>query len=292
MTSAAGAFSQETSMHTFSTPTPVTLRVELWQGEVVVHARDTATTTVELEPLHGDSSTQDLIDGARVEHSGEEILVLLPKARTGFFRGRGEVRATITVPAWSAARIETGSADVSTDGKLGETNISSGSGDVRIEHAVTAHVRTGSGDIDIDVVEGFCDVKGGSADIEIQRVDGDCSVLSGSGDLSLGRVEGQLKLKTGSGDVVVKEGGDGIDALAGSGDVLVRRVDHGRVQAKTGSGDISVGVARGTAAYLDVNTVTGDVTCSLDAADAPSDDDASVEVLITSGTGDVVLQYA
>lgn len=280
-------------MHrTFPTPTPVSLRVEIWQGEVIVQGRDTDTTTVELEPLHGDSGAQDLIEAARVEQRGDEILVLLPKTKTSFFRGRADVQATITLPAFSAARIETASADVSTSGELGETRISTGSGDVRVEHAVTAMVRTGSGDIDLGVVEGYCDVKGGSADIAVGRVDGDCTVLSGSGDLDLGRVAGQLKVKTGSGDVVVREGGEGIDAMAGSGDVQVRRVDHGRVEAKTGSGDVSVGVAQGTAVFLDLNTVTGDVNCALDAAEAPGDDTPVVELVVSSATGDVAVEYA
>ena len=74
--------------------------------------------------------------------------------------------------------------------------------------------------------------------------------------------------------------------------MLVRRIDHGRLKAKTGSGDITVGVADGTAAYLDIATVTGDVTSSLDASEAPSDGDQTVELIIQSGTGDVVLQRA
>ena len=66
-------------MHTFDTPSPVNLKVELWQGQVNVLARDTQTTTVELEALHGDSTAQELIDNARVEQRGDDIVVELPK---------------------------------------------------------------------------------------------------------------------------------------------------------------------------------------------------------------------
>lgn len=190
-------------MHTFDTPGPVNLKVELQQGLISVLARDTTTTTVELEPLSRDSAAQELIDNARVEQRGDDIIVEVPKGKGGLFRSRGEIRATITVPTGSRAKLESSSADVKTDGELGDTSVASG-----------------------------------------------------------------------------------------SGDVLVRRVDHGRLKAKTGSGDITVGVADGTAAYLDISTVTGDVTSSLDASEAPSEGDQTVELVIQSGTGDVVLQRA
>ena len=279
-------------MHTFDTPSPVNLKVELWQGQINVLARDTQTTTVELEALHGDSTAQELIDNARVEQRGDDIVVELPKSKGGLFRSRGEVRATITVPTGSHAKLESASADVKTDGELGDTNVASGSGDVELDVVASAKVRTGSGDIEMNTVHRNCDVKCGSADISVDFIGGDSDIISGSGDVVLGEVGGTLKVKTGSGDIIVKKAGDGVDALAGSGDLLIRQVDHGRLKAKTGSGDITVGVLDGTAAYLDISTVTGDVTSSLDASEAPSDGDKTVELIIQSGTGDVVLQRA
>ena len=284
--------SRETTMHTFDTPNPVSLKVELWQGEIIVHANDTTTTTVELEPLRGDAAAQEIIDSAKVEQRGDEILVLMPKIKSGLFRSRGEVRATITVPAMSKARMETGSADVETHGELGDTRVASGSGDVELDIVGNAELRTGSGDIEANIVRGTCNVKCGSADVNIETIGADCDIVAGSGDVILGQVTGVLKVKTGSGDIVVKQAGDGIDAMAGSGDLLVHRVDHGRLKAKTGSGDICVGVADGTAAYLDIMTVTGEVTSSLDASDAPLDGDQTVELIIQAGSGDVVLQRA
>ncbi|WP_310540024.1 hypothetical protein [Phenylobacterium sp.] len=70
--------SRETSMHSFQTPDPVNLRVELWQGPVTVLASETGAATVELTALPGDSHAQELIDQATVEQRGDEIVVLLP----------------------------------------------------------------------------------------------------------------------------------------------------------------------------------------------------------------------
>ncbi len=279
-------------MHTFETPHPISLKVELWQGQVTVRATDTTTSTVELEPLGNDSAAREMIDNATVEQRGDELVVLMPKIRGGLFRRQGHVMATISVPMHSSAKIETASADVDTHGELGDLRINTGSGDLEIDIVGSADVKTGSGDVELNVARANCSIKGGSSDISLDEVGGHADVLAGSGDVVVGRIGGTLKIKTGSGDIIVKHAGEGVDAMAGSGDLIVRRIDHGKLKAKTGSGDISIGVAEGTAAYLDITTVTGDVTSSLDASEAPGDGDQTVELIIQAGTGDVVLQRA
>ncbi len=280
----------EVTMYTFDTPQPVDLRAEIWQGEIYIHAEERDTTTAELESLHGDA--QELIEHTRVEQRGSEVSVLTPKGKSGFFRTRGEIRATIRVPLRSNVQLESASADSDLHGELGDVRIASGSGDVRIEFGEDIQVRTGSGDVDIVTAAGRCDTKCGSGDLKVETIGGDADMVSGSGDVILGHAAQSLKVKTGSGDIVVREAGEMIDAMAGSGDLRVKRFEHGKLRAKTGSGDIQIGVADGTAAYLDITTVTGDVRSSLDASDAPSDGDQTVELSIQSGTGDVVLQRA
>jgi DUF4097 and DUF4098 domain-containing protein YvlB len=280
----------EASMYEFNTPGPIDLRVELWQGQVNVVADDSDTTTVELTPLRGDSAARESIDNARVEQRGNEVVVLMPKAKGGLFRGRAEVQADITVPSGSNVRIETGSADIETEGVLGNVRASSGSGDVSIEVGGDVDVRTGSGDIKVTTVHGSCTVKCGSADVRVETVHGDADVASGSGDVMIDTVAGSLKVKTGSGDILLQQAGHTVEALAGSGDLLLKRIEHGKVAVKTGSGDVSIGVADGTAAYLDILTVTGDVRSDLDASEGPADGDLTVDINVKSGSGDVVLQ--
>lgn len=281
-------------MYEFHTPSPIRLRVELWEGSITVVAKQTDTTTVGLVPESGGdtSPAQDLIDRTTVEQRGDEVVVLMPRARGGLFRRSYGVRAVIHVPLRSSAKLTSGSADIETRGQLGDVRVASGSGDVHLEHTDDVEVRTGSGDLTIDTVSGSCATKSGSADVVIGSVAGDANVVTGSGDVMINSVSGTLNVKSGSGDVMVKSGGDGVDALAGSGDLVLGRVDHGRVKAKTGSGDIEIGVAQGTAAYLDVMTMSGDVRSDLNGAEAPSDGEQSVEINVLSGSGDVVLQRA
>lgn len=279
-------------MHTFQTPQPVQLRVELWVGKIEVTASETDSTTVELIAVNGDANSQDIIDNTKVEQRGDEIVVLAPKVKGGLFRSRGEVEARIVVPVLSSAKLQSGSADIETHGQLGDVRAESGSGEVQIEHGDNVDTKTGSGDIAVERADGRLSSKSGSADVAIGTVGGNADVVSGSGDVALKEVGGVLKIKCGSGDVAVLRAGDGVDAMAGSGDVHIGKVSRGKVKAKTGSGDVVVSVVDGTPTYLDVMTVTGDVTSDLDGAEPPEQGSPSAEVQIQSGSGDVVLQRA
>jgi DUF4097 and DUF4098 domain-containing protein YvlB len=284
--------SDSPSSYVFETAEPVDLKVELSTGQIDVTSDDTAKTTVELEAMHGDNYAKELISNARVEQHGNKISVIMPKNKGGFFGRKGQVRATIRLPHESSLKIDTGSADLEARGRFAQANVNSGSGDIQIEQIATGDLKAGSGDVDIEKVIAAVKVKTGSGDVTLGPVGGACDVMAGSGDVVLDTIEGPLKVKTGSGDVVVKAGGDRVDAMAGSGDVLIKQVDRGEVFAKTGSGDVTIGVAAGTAAYLDIQTVTGDVRSSLDTTDVPLDGDSRVAINVVSGTGDVVLQRA
>jgi DUF4097 and DUF4098 domain-containing protein YvlB len=279
--------------YTFETPGPVDLKVELQTGQIDITSSDDPRTTIELTAINGDSYALELIDGARVDQHGDKVSLIMPKGRGGGLFGRkGQVRATISVPHETNLRIDSGTADIDARGRFGQANVRCGSGDVELDQIGSGDVQSGSGDVEIQRVVGSVKVKTGSGDVRVGPIGDDGDVSAGSGDVVLDTVEGTLKIKTGSGDIVVSSGGSRVDAMAGSGDVLVKRVDHGELVAKTGSGDVVIGVASGTAAYLDIQTVTGDVKSSLDNTQAPMEGDATVSISVTSGTGDVVLQRA
>jgi DUF4097 and DUF4098 domain-containing protein YvlB len=282
---------EETRMHTFQTPQPIHLRVELYVGRVEIRADETDETTVELEPH--DSTAEELVSRARVEQVGDEIRVLVPRTRGGGLFGRkGEITGRIRVPQHSSINVETASADVETHGRLGDADVSTGSGEIRVNEADDTRVRSGSGDIVVDHVHGSLEAKGGSSDLTVGDIMKDATITTGSGDVEISNAHGHLRVKTGSGDVVVEEVRKSIDALAGSGDLVIKRVEQGRVKAKTGSGDVLLGIADGTAAYLDVMAASGEVHSKLNSTEAPTDDEQTVDVSIMTGSGDVVLQRA
>ena len=83
-----------------------------------------------------------------------------------------------------------------------------------------------------------------------------------------------------------------LELMTGTGDVTSARVHGGSVRAKTGTGDVSIAVAAGVAAYLDLNTVTGDVKIDLDETDGPGDAEAQASLSVHSGSGDIQVRRA
>jgi DUF4097 and DUF4098 domain-containing protein YvlB len=96
-------------------------------------------------------------------------------------------------------------------------------------------------------------------------------------------------VKTGSGDVAVGRGGDELRATTGSGDVRIDSVERGDVNVRVASGDIRAGVRAGTAAWLDVGTVSGRVSSELESASSPGATDRQVRLRLQSVSGDIEL---
>jgi DUF4097 and DUF4098 domain-containing protein YvlB len=271
---------------TFSTPEPVRLHVELQAGSVRINATQTDESQVE---LHGrNEAGNQLVEEAQVEQRGNDIIVVLPKAKGGLFRGKAEVDAHITVPEDSSAKVLTNSADVIGAGRLGSVDTRTGSGDIEFDHTGTAELKTGSGDVKIDTIDGDAEIKTGSGDVVLGTVNGGGRATLGSGDFVAHAVAGRLTARTGSGDFVIGEPGEELTVTTGSGDLLVKRVNGGVLRFKAGSGDISLGIVDGTAVYLDVMTGSGTVRSELDGSEQPTDG-RTAELHAMTGSGDIKL---
>jgi hypothetical protein len=78
--------------HTFDTPAPTSVFVEIGSGRLDVTATTTDQTTVTVDGKYAEDTL--------VEQRGDQIVVLAPR-RTGFF-GSGELLVGITLPEGSA----------------------------------------------------------------------------------------------------------------------------------------------------------------------------------------------
>jgi DUF4097 and DUF4098 domain-containing protein YvlB len=105
-------------------------------------------------------------------------------------------------------------------------------------------------------------------------------------------VAGDARVRAASGNIEVGAAGESLDAFTASGNVDIHRVDHGRVRARTVSGKVCVGVARGTAALLDVSTMSGRVFSDLDSGAPATGDEKSVELILSSVSGNVAIGRA
>jgi Putative adhesin len=246
-------------MPRFQTPAPISLELELVAADVRIEAGDRADTVIEIRP--GDPSKRDDVGAAertQIEHSPGRLMIRTPKSWRTYspFGTGGAVDVRIELPAGSRVVAKASMGSIRTSGELGESQVKTGMGDITVDRAATARLTTGMGDV------------------EVGHVAGPAELSTGSGDLRVGKLHGPTVLKNANGDVRVAE------AVRGS------------VEARTGYGQIEVGVPDGTAAWLDLHTGYGRVHNGLDRSGPPEPGEESVEVRAHSGYGDITISRA
>ena len=260
---------------TFDVGGPVHLDVQLTSGRIEVDATHDSPAVVELIPH--DDDAQELVDKARVELRGRELIVDVPWRRRGLGIGSlfsdGGITCRIRCPEGSSLRSRTKSADLTVRGRLAGADIATASGDAEL------------GDVDGDLV-----YKGASGDLRAGSVAGKASVNTASGDLSLGGVGATLSANSASGDLSIEQVAGDAKANTASGDISIESVVRGDVAVNSASGDVRVGIARGSRAYLDCSTVSGDTRSELDVSGhEPDDDGPLVNVKARTVSGDIAI---
>jgi DUF4097 and DUF4098 domain-containing protein YvlB len=275
-------------MRRFSTAKPPRITIDFRAGDINIDTQDVGETTVELRGRSDDSATRALIDDTVIDERGGDIVVLVPKRASGLFGRTPELLLDLTAPHGSRLNIKSDSADLSARGSYGESRVASGSGDLSIERLTgSAQIRSGSGDVAVNTAAAALTVGTGSGDVHVDSAEADLTVQSGSGNVVVDAAAGPLKAQTGSGDIELRQADSDVKAQSGSGDVTVKRVTRGRVQAKAASGDLHVGVADGTPAWLDVRTVTGGVSSDLESSDPVGAGEQYVRLDLKTVSGDI-----
>jgi DUF4097 and DUF4098 domain-containing protein YvlB len=280
-------------MRRFSTAKPPRITIDFRAGDINIDTQDVQETIVELRGRGDDSGTQALIDDTVIDQRGGDIVVLVPKRAFGLFGSTPELLLDITAPHGSRLNVKSDKADLSARGSYGETRVATGAGDVSIERLTgSTHLRSGSGDVTVGTAEAALTVGTGSGDIQVESAEADLTAQSGSGSVVVDAVAGALKAQTGSGDIEVRQADHDVKAQSGSGDFTVKRVSRGRVQAKAASGDLHVGVAEGTPAWLDVRTVTGRVSNDLESSEPVGAGEQHVRLDLKTVSGDIDIVHA
>lgn len=270
--------------HTFDTPAPVELFVDIGSGDITVTATDTDRTVIQLEGRDAEHT--------QVEQHGRTISVIAPKRRGITFGGAGHaLTLTVTLPEGSDLVTEVGSADLQASGVLGSCRLKSGSGEITLEQAAAAELASGSGDIQIGRVSGDLSARTGSGEITVQSVGGTANTVSGSGDVEVGRVDGTLGAKTGSGEVNVTDAHGDLGIVTASGDITVRRMSPGKAEIRAASGDIHLGALSGTPVWTDLNTVSGRISSHLEPLGEPAEGQEFLELRLRTVSGDITLVH-
>jgi DUF4097 and DUF4098 domain-containing protein YvlB len=194
-------------------------------------------------------------DDAKILLHGNEVVIEVGKKLFGF---RGDHDVQVRAPHGSQVDANVASADVDGRGSFG-----------RVE------VNSASGDVSFDEIGGRLNVNTASGDVEVARVAGEAKINSASGDVSLGEADADLRVRT------------------ASGDQEVRSAASGTVELQSASGDVEVGIRRGSRVYVDLSSMSGKTSSELELNDAPTGSEGPlVEVRARTMSGDITIRRA
>jgi DUF4097 and DUF4098 domain-containing protein YvlB len=231
---------------------PVHLRVRNGRGTVEVTADDIPETLVNVSGRHDVGMVR-----VSAADDGRQVTVEVPRSwRVG---GPPRFDITVRVPLRSSVDLGAASASISTRGVLTDVE-----------------AKTASGSMSIEQAEGDCRAHTASGRVDLGAIGGTVELRSASGDLRVARVGGRCRAKTASGSIEVGWAGDLVSATSASGAVTVRDAARGEVACRSTSGDVAIGVRKGTLVWLDLSTVSGRTASSLRDEPAPAGDTEQV----------------
>ena len=194
-------------------------------------------------------------DEARIELRRNEIVIELEKKK---LFGRGDYDLVISAPVGTRVDARTASADVRGRGRFGEISIDSASGDLAFEN-----------------VDGRFEANTASGDVDVEFVGDVLRVNSASGDVTIGESEQDARIRT------------------ASGDIKIRSAVRGKIDITSASGDVEVGIRRGSSVYMDASSMSGDMSSELDVSDSPPvSDGPAVDFRARTMSGDVTVRRA
>ena len=270
-------------MHVFETPGSVSLQVKLPSGRVLVTTADQPSTTVEVVAIG--RRGQDAIDEIDVtldDRPGRHVVKIEQRDRFRWgpiqITWGGDFECRIVCPPGTDLEFSGGSTDLRAEGELGEVSVRTASGDIRVESASRElQAKTASGDISVDTIAAQSSLATVSGEIDVERVDAPVTARSVSGRVTIASISAALGVSTTSGNIDLK-------AISG-----------GDVRAKSVSGDVRIGVARGTRTWVDASSVSGRLESELGLEDQePSGDagEAVVPLHVKTVSGDVSIVRA
>lgn len=270
-------------MHVFETPGSVSLQVKLPSGRVLVTTADQPSTTVEVVAVgRRGQDAVDEIDVTLEDRLGRHVVKVEQRDRFRWgpiqITWGGGFECRIVCPPGTDLEFSGGSTDLRVEGELGEVSVRTASGDIRLESALRElEVKTASGDISVDTIASQASLMTVSGNLGVQRVDASLNARSVSGSATIGSISGPLVLATTSGSVDLKS------------------VSGGDVRIKSVSGDIRVGISRGTRTWVDASSVSGrlESELGLDEQEPPGDTgDPVVPLHLKTVSGDVSIVRA
>jgi DUF4097 and DUF4098 domain-containing protein YvlB len=281
-------------MPSFETHEPIVLSIELSQGMVHVIASDRSDTVVAVTP--SDPGRPADVEATRktvVDLANGTLSIRMPKpggiaAPIIGWKRSGSVDVIVELPEGSSLRTDTGVADFRCDGRLGDVEMRTGVGNVRLDQTGSLRVHSGAGHVAVEEASGSAEIVA-AGEMTIGTVAGDADVKNLNGKTWISRVGGNLRVRSANGDVTIDEAGRDVTVKTANGDIRLGQVARGSAIIETGSGGLEIGIREGTAAWVDASTKFGRVHSTLSPADDPEQSTETVQVHARTAFGDVLI---
>jgi DUF4097 and DUF4098 domain-containing protein YvlB len=270
-------------MPTFDTPEPITARITSRSGNVTVTAQDTDTTTVEVS---GESDRSG--DQVHVDFHNNTLRVEAP--RVGGWGRSSDVNFVVVVPIRSSLQIDATSGEVNCRGIFDNVRINAASGNASVDTATgPVRIEAASGNVALDTAHARVFLSAASGNVILGDALGDHSVEvnSASGNIEIGTVNGPLSVGGASGDIRVGDARRDVSANSASGDVTLDLVHTGAVTAQSNSGDIRVRVAADIPTWLDLHSLSGDISTDQAADTGPTAGEETLELRANTVSGNI-----
>jgi DUF4097 and DUF4098 domain-containing protein YvlB len=273
------------------TPGPISVTLELGAGDVRIAASDRTDTIVEVRPSNeADESDVKAAQQVRVDYTNGTLRVIGPKVRVLDFSHRTRsVEVSIELPSGSEVSAETQMGDFRWAGRLGECRLETSAGNVWLERTGPLRLHTSAGHVTAEVITGRAEISTGSGQVQIGEVDGAAVVKNSNGATTIGVITGDVRVRAGNGDIRLGRAGSSVDAKTSNGSIRLGEVARGSVALETGTGDLEIGIAEGTAARLTANSKFGHVRNQLANATRPEETGETVEVRASTSYGDIAI---
>jgi DUF4097 and DUF4098 domain-containing protein YvlB len=279
-------------MPKFETPEPISVAVDLGVGNVRITASDRTDTTVEVRPSdESDESDVQAAQQVRVDYTNGVLRIEGPKVRAfDFSRKTRSVDVSVELPSGSPVSAELQMGDFRSAGRLGECRFKTGAGNAWLERTGPLRLDTGAGHLTVNGIAGNAEISTGTGKVQIGEVEGTAAVKSSNGDITIDAVTGDARVRTANGEISIERAGAGVDAKTSNGSIRLGEAVRGSVMLGTAAGDLEIGIAEGTAAWLEVNTGFGHVRNLLEDATRPAQTDETVEVRGRTSYGDITIR--
>ncbi|MEV6167599.1 DUF4097 family beta strand repeat-containing protein [Streptomyces sp. NPDC051954] len=280
-------------MPTFDTPEPISVTASVEAGSIQFTAGDRLDTVVEVRPR---DPKRDLdvraTDQTQVTYAGGALTIRTPKGNLFGLGRTGTVDVSVELPTGSRIDMTGAWAQVLGEGRLGEVRVKISAGDARFDTTGPLNLTASHGSITVDRVEGAAEITTSSGSLRVAFLDGPAVLKNSHGTTTVGAATGELRVSGANGDIEIRRAEDSVTATTAHGTLRVDEVARGTVQLETNFGAIDVGVREGTAAWLDVNSGSGQVRNTLTASQTPEETEDTVKIRARTRHGNIDVRRA